>query len=62
MFEGLTLFLQFLSNLVHIMEEFKADADREKSFDIDAELVNLREEKKRMKDRYSVLEGQATEL
>lgn len=54
--------MQFLSDLVHIVEEFKAEGNGEKMSATDTELVGLREEKRRMDDRYSVLESQATEL
>lgn len=48
--------------MVHIVEDFKADSDRERSSVMDVELVNLRKEKKQMDGSYSMLKGQATKL
>lgn len=51
-----------MSDFVHISEDYKAGVDEQQRSKVDAELVFLRAEKKKIDDHYARLKTKATEL
>lgn len=54
--------MQFLSDLVHVFEGFKAGGCEERSNKLEAELVVANEDKKKLEGRVVDMERQAAEI
>lgn len=51
-----------MSDMVHLLESFRGEADVERCSVTEAELVAMKEEKKVLEKNFSELDGRATEL